>query len=177
MTTPTDQAPEPLVTGIGADDLAEIMYNVIQNGKTLSQLKGLDDEHMEAVYAAAYQAYNSGHHDQALKIFQFLCQFDHLEKKYWMGLGACRQMLKQYSEAIDAYTFAMMLDSDDPRPPLQAADCHIALGNKEAAISGLTAASLWAGDNEQYRAIKQRAEALLEILQKADGSTDQEAES
>ncbi|MCP3880301.1 MAG: CesD/SycD/LcrH family type III secretion system chaperone [Sulfitobacter sp.] len=167
MAAATSPSQEQVLSGISADDFAEIMQNTVQNAKTLSQLKGLSDEHMEAVYMAAYTAYNNGNYEKAQQVFQFLCQFDHLEKKYWMGLGACRQMLRQYADAIEAYSFAMLLDADDPRPPLQAADCHIALGNKDAAVSGLTAAIEWSGDDEQYRAIKQRAEALLDILHNA----------
>ena len=178
MAATVNPSAEPALTGISADDFAEIMYNMLQNGKTLRQLKGLSNEQMEAVYGAAYTAYNNGNYEQAQKIFQFLCQFEHLEKKYWMGLGATRQMLHQYNEAIEAYSFATLLDADDPRPPLQAADCHIALGNKEAALSGLTAAKEWAGDSEQYEPIKLRAEALLDILQNADNeSSSKESQS
>ncbi len=169
MATTAPSSQEPMLSGISAEDFAQIMQNMVQNGKTLSQLKGLSDEHMEAVYMSAYTAYNSGDYEKARQVFQFLCQFDHLEKKYWMGLGACRQMLKQYEDAIEAYSFAMLLDADDPRPPLQAADCHIALGNRDAALSGLSTAIDWSGDDAQYQAVKQRAEALLDILNQSDG--------
>lgn len=167
--TGTPAAPNSLLDAIlpGAtvEDFAEIMQNVMQNGKTIGELKGFNRQEMEAIYNVAYNTYNSGDYAKAHQIFQFLCQFYHIEKKYWMGLGSCRQMLKQYANAIDAYSYAMLLDVDDPRPPLQAADCHIALGDKTKAISALTAAIEWSGDQPQYQAIKQRAQALLQILE------------
>ncbi len=159
----------PLLPNVSAEELADMITNFLNNGKTLKDMKGLTDENMEAIYGVAYQFYNSGNFEQAVKVFQFLCYFDHLEKKFWMGLGATRQMLKKYSEAIDAYSFAALLDVNDPRPPLQAADCHMALGNRDAAISGLTAAIEWSGDNPQYQTVKERATALLELLNQSAG--------
>jgi type III secretion system low calcium response chaperone LcrH/SycD len=161
---------DTLLPDIDADDFAEIMSNFINNGKTIRELKGLSADNMEAVYAVAYNAYNGGNYPQARKMFEFLCYFDHLEKKYWMALGACRQMQKEYKEAIDAYSFATLLDADDPRPPLHAADCHIALGNRDAAISGLTAASEWSGDSAEFQPIRHRAETLLVMLEQTPAS-------
>ena len=157
---------DAILPGATVEDFAEIMENVMKNGKTLGELKGMTKDEMEAVYNVAYNTYNSGNYQKAHQIFQFLCQFYHIEKKYWMGLGSCRQMLKKYVDAIDAYSYAMLLDVNDPRPPLQAADCHIALGNKDKAISALTAAIEWSGSQSKYAPVKQRAQALLEVLEK-----------
>lgn len=159
-----------ILPGATVEDFAEIMENVMKNGKTIGELKGFNKKEMEAVYNVAYSTYNSGDYAKAHQIFQFLCQFYHIEKKYWMGLGSCRQMLKRYVDAIDAYSYAMLLDVNDPRPPLQAADCHIALGDKTKAISALTAAIEWSSDQPKYQTVKQRAQALLQILeQHGDG--------
>ena len=161
--------PEALLK-IDAQEFAEMLANFMVNGKTLGELKGLTRDNMEAVYSVAYNAYNSGRYKKAHQAFQFLCYFDHLEQKNWMGLGACRQMLKEYPDAVEAYTFAGLLDADDPHPPLQAADCHIAMGNRDAAISGLSTAIEWSGDKPEYQAVKARAEALLDLLKESAGS-------
>lgn len=162
--TATDTQARSLIPDVSDEDLARISIDLLENGKTIRELKGLSRDNLEAVYQVAYQTYTSGSYEQAYKIFRFLCFFDHLEFKYWLGLGSCRQMLGQYEEAIESYTFAMLLNSDDPRPPLYAADCHLALGNREAAISGLTAALEWSGDRPEYAEIRERATTLMELL-------------
>lgn len=168
---------------LSAEDFAEITdfsrlaVDFIMNGKTIGELKGLSSEDMEVVYNVAYNTYASENYEEAHKIFKFLCYFDHLEKKHWLGLGVCRQMLKLYEQAVEAYTYAMLLDSNDPQPPLLAADCHIALGNRDAAISGLTAALEWSGDRPEYQSIRERATALLEVLNASATAAKSSADS
>ena len=73
-------------------------------------------------------------------------------------------MTKQYADAVKAYSFAGFLDNEDPSAPLHAAECHIALGKRAAAISGLHTAIEWAEDHPQHQPIKMRAQALLKLL-------------
>jgi type III secretion system low calcium response chaperone LcrH/SycD len=148
-------------------ELESLVDNFIRGGNTLKSLKGVDDTTMNAIYSVAYNLYNSGKYEEAHKVFQFLCFFDHFQKKYWMGLGACRQMLKLYQEAVAAYSFAALLDINDPKPPLHAADCFLAMGNREAAESALHASIKWSGNNEEYKSLKERAEGILGILKKS----------
>lgn len=164
----TDSAYEAIaqvVPEFTPEEIERLMLNFIKNGKTLKDIKGLTSENMEAIYNVAYNAYNTGNLDQAHKVFQFLCYFDHLEHKYWMGLGATRQMLKDFSGAVDAYSLAGILNVNDPRAPFQAANCHIALGNRDAAISGLTAAMEFSGHKPEWATVKSQAEAILGLLQ------------
>lgn len=153
---------------ISDEDLAQVIYNFANNFKRFKDLWGITSQEMEAVYGLGYQTYAAGGYEQALKIFRFLCYYDHLNFKYWLGLGGCCQMLGRYKAAVEAYTLAMLLDSDDPRPPLRAAQCHIALGNRDAAISGLTAALEWAGDQPEHRQARDQADELMRQLQSGD---------
>ena len=161
MTTPTAAPPLPELT---PEDIAEAMTAITEQGATLADLKGFTRKHLEALYTVGFNAYNSGNYKQALKVFQFLCLYDHLEKKYWMALGACRQLMKQYKDAVDVYTYAWSLDMDDPTAALHAADCHIALGDRDAAISGLRFAAKNSVDKPELHAVKERAEALLKMF-------------
>ncbi len=146
------------------EDLPEMVTDFLYNAKTLKDVRGMTTDNLEAVYNLAYTAYNSGRYDQAQKMFRFLCFLDHLEKKYWVGLGACMQFTKQYNTAVDAFSMAGLLDPDDPRAPLQAAQCHMALGNREAALDGLKAAIAGAGDDPRHQAIKDKAQAMQSLL-------------
>lgn len=161
----TDEAIAQILPTFTPEEMERLMFDFFKNGKTLKDLKGLTTENMEGFYSVAYNAYNAGNFDQAHKIFQFLCYFDHLEPKYWMGLGATRQMLKNFSGAVDAFSLAGILNLNDPRAPFQAAHCHIALKNRDAAISGFTATVEFSSDKPEWASLKSQAQAMLELLQ------------
>lgn len=157
-----------MATSFGQDlndpELGQKLQDFFAAGGTFKELKDMDDNTMEAIYQVAYNLYQYGKYDEAIKIFRFLGFFDHYNKKYFMGLGACLQMLKQYKEAIDAYSFAALLDINDPKPPLYAGECHLVLGNLDEAQSGFTAASEFA-EKAGNAAIKVKAQKLLTAVQ------------
>lgn len=161
MTSSTSTA----IPEISDEQMKALIDRFMTQGATFKELKGFSSEEMEAIYSVAYNLFQYGKHEDAEKVFRFLCFFDHLEKKFWLGLGATRKALGNHSGAIDAFGLAGILDVRDPRAPMQAAESHIALGNKVEAISGLTAAIEFAGDQDQYRAIKERAQAMLKVLE------------
>ncbi len=144
---------------------AALIQEVLENGGTLGDLKGFTPEEMEAVYSLAYNLHQQGRFEEAEKLFQFLCFYEHLDKRFWMGLGACRQQLKRHREAIEAYSVLGMLDMENPYPPLHAADCYVALGDMEKAESALEAALHWSGERPEYAEVKSRAGLLLRAIQ------------
>lgn len=141
-----------------------LVDKVLNESYTFREIQGISDESMDAIYSIAYNLYQNSKYEDAHKVFQFLCFYDHYEKKYWMGLAACRQMLKKYQEAVDAYGFAAMLDTDDPKVPLYAADCLLASGNKEHAQFALESVVEFSGDNKAHKNLKERAEAILGLI-------------
>lgn len=106
---------------------------------TVRELKGITDSEMEAIYSLGYSFYTTGRYDDAEKVFRFLILFDHLNQKYWTGMGAVYQVQKRYSEAITAYGYASFLDLKNPKPQYFAAECFAALGDKSNALSAITA--------------------------------------
>ena len=106
---------------------------------TVRELKGITDSEMEAIYSLGYSFYTTGRYEDAEKVFRFLVLFDHLNQKYWTGLGAVYQVEKRYSEAITAYGYASFLDLKNPKPQYFAAECFAALGDKSNALSAIAA--------------------------------------
>ncbi len=149
-----------------ADDqnMDMMMLEFFGKGGTLRELKDMSDDSMEAIYSVAYNLYQSGKYDEAQKIFQFLCFYDHLNRKYFMGLGACQQMMKKYEQAIEIFSFASLLDSDDPRPILYMGDCHLAMGNKDNAKAAYEKTIKECEGKGEYSDDKARAENMLENL-------------
>ena len=101
-------------------------------------------EDLERFYAFAFELYRNGKYLEAKQFFRFLTMLNGLERKFWMALGACHQMLKEFQPALDCYSIAAVQYPDDPAVHQYAADCFFALGEKERAMrtlhSSITAA-------------------------------------
>ena len=126
-------------TEINQDKIAEAAQKFATGFATMRELKGITKAEMEAVYSVGFNMYRTGRYDDAEKIFHFLVLFDHLEPKYWLGVGAVQQVRKDYQGAIASYGYASFLDLSNPKPQLHAAECFLAMGDKVNAASALIA--------------------------------------
>jgi len=133
-------------------------------GRTLGDIHGLNPQDLEAIYSVAFNLYNNAKFDEALKVFKFLCLHDHFSQKFWMGMAATQQMLKKYREAATSYGYAYILDSNNPRAPLHAADCFMAYGNLKDAESALNLVLELTEDKPEHDALRQRANILLAAI-------------
>lgn len=100
----------------------------------------LSTEDLAALYAVGHEFYRNGKYVDALPFFRFLTLAEPLDRKLWIGLGACYQMLKEYPGAIEAYSVAALADPQDPDVHWHAANCFFAEGQKEKAIKTLETA-------------------------------------
>ena len=108
-------------------------------GATMKEVKGITNDELEAVYSLGFGYYSTGKFEDAQKLFEFLVLFDHLSTKYWFALGAVQQAQKDYQKAIASYGYSSFLDLENPKPQLHAAECYLALGDKENAASAIMA--------------------------------------
>lgn len=136
---------------------------VIGSGGTLAAVRGLTGEEIETIYAIGFNLYNQGKYAMAEPMFQFACLYAHLEPRYWLALGNCRQMAKNHQAAIDAYGMAFIMDVDDPWPTIQAAICYLGLGDKEQAADALSLADKAIGRRPNETA-RMRIAALRQAL-------------
>ncbi len=105
---------------------------------TIREQKGISDEEMNAVYAVAHNFYMTGRYEDAETVFKFLVMFDHLNPKYWIGLGAVRQVQKRFKQAIEAYANVVgNLDVENVKASYYAAECYLALGDRANAQSAV----------------------------------------
>jgi len=152
-------------------DTAKIAENVkalIQDQATLKQLKGVTNDELEAVYSLAFGYYQTGKYEDAHKLFQFLVLFDHMNAKYWFGLGAAQQALKDYKSAAVSYGYCSFLKLDNPKPQFHAAECFLALGDKKSAASALFALNEYCPkDSEIGREYRAKAAKLRELVGEA----------
>jgi type III secretion system low calcium response chaperone LcrH/SycD len=145
--------------------IANGVKELIERRSTLKQMRGITNAELEAVYTLAFGYYRTGKFDEALKLFQFLVMFDHLNAKYWMGLGAVQQVMKDFQNAAVSYGYSSFLKLDNPKPQLHAAECFLAMGDKRNAASSLEALNEFCPKNtdigREYRA---KAAKLREMV-------------
>lgn len=146
-------------------EIIDAANKMINDGATVKELKGITNSEMEAVYSLAFNYYRTGNYDDAEKLFNFLALFDHLNQKFWMGVGAVRQAKKNYAGAVQAYGYASFLDLSNPKPQLHAAECFLALGDKRNAASSLEALNEFCPKDTQIgREYRAKAEALRKLV-------------
>lgn len=149
-----------LLEGITQEKVKEAA-KAFMEGATMKELKGISNDEMEAVYSLAFNFYRTGKYDDAEKLFNFLALFDHLNAKFWFGVGAVRQAKKNYKMAVEAYAFASFLDITNPKPQYHAAECFLAMGDKRNAASCIYAIEEFSPkDTEVGRAYRAKAEDL-----------------
>jgi type III secretion system low calcium response chaperone LcrH/SycD len=120
----------------------------------------ISPESYETLYATAYELYKNGKYEVAKSFFRFLTLTDSFERKNWMGLAACYQMLKLYEEAIECYSAAAVQDPSDPYVHWHAADCYFHLDNLVKAKAALDSAIITANADETYGVIIPKLELI-----------------
>ena len=145
----------------------EVLEKFGTNGRTFRDFTQLTPESMEVIYMVAYNQHNAGKYKEAEGIFRLLAMLNHFERKYWKGLGASREALKDYNGALQAYGYLGVMDIEDPYPPFQAAKCFVALGKAAEAESGLRAAVYNSDGKPEHAALHLQAKGLLELVQNA----------
>ena len=88
---------------------------------------------LEALYSVAYQFYQNAHYEDAITSFSMLASIAPFDKKHWIGLGAAKQLHKDFEGALKAYAAAAIIDIDDPIPHLHAAESYLVLRKPEEA--------------------------------------------
>ena len=135
--------------------------DAIAGGGTLKEVKGLSTAECEAIYAVGLNAYKVGSYDEADTVFRYLVFIDHTCAKYWIALGAVQQMRREFSKAVTSYGYASFLDLENPKPQYYAAECFLALGDRESAKSALAALDAYAPKDSSFR---EKAKKLSERL-------------
>ncbi|OHX38962.1 CesD/SycD/LcrH family type III secretion system chaperone [Vibrio parahaemolyticus] len=143
---------------------AEELLSFLEEGGTLKMLHDVSADTIEHIYAVGYNFFQSGKIEQAAKVFQLLNMLDHYQARFFIGLGAARQELGEYLQAIDAYSYAALVDINDPRPPFHSAECHLKLEQLTEAESGFYSAKEMSAGKSQYADLHQRAGIMLEAV-------------
>ncbi|MBO8416307.1 MAG: SycD/LcrH family type III secretion system chaperone [Proteobacteria bacterium] len=147
--------------------------SLLGEGYSLADLAGVKPEQMEALYALAYQYYNAENFEDAANIFKALCLYDPSDERFFMGLAACQQSLKQYKIAADTYSVCSVLSGlKDPKPMYFAALCLLKDGRRDEAVVALKSLEIMGRDGEfadEDHNYMNKGAQLLQVLESAAG--------
>lgn len=144
-------------------DTSSLSAVIEQYTNNEENLPEFSEKSAEALYAFSYGFYAHGKYKKAVQFFRFLTMLDPKKKKYWMGLGASYQMLKDEERALPCYGVATLLDQNDPRTHFHAAECFFSLGKRELGYKALHSAEAVADSgSKQDKALLSRIALMKE---------------
>lgn len=140
----------------------EIIPKIMIDGKSVPEAIGLSPEMMEELYIFAYNFFYAGKYKDAIPLFNFLRQVDPSDFRYTFALGACYQMMGDYLNATVNYISCSQLDPFNPLPYFHLYDCFKKSGHLFSAYHALYEAQIFAEENPEYEALKQKIALELE---------------
>ncbi|KEQ17610.1 SycD/LcrH family type III secretion system chaperone [Endozoicomonas numazuensis] len=145
------------------------MTEYLLTGGTLAEANQMNEKALEAIYAHGYSQYQNGHFEEAARIFQYLCFYDHWNARNFICLGSCQMMLRAYGQAIKTFEYAARMDIKNPLAKVYMGDCYLAL--KERGIAKVIYKSaLKDASKHQFSHLElTRVERLLQTFEDEQG--------
>lgn len=143
-----------------------LLKKQIAQGKSAQEILGFSDETMAKFYGAAYRLFEHRRYVEAANAFLFLATLNPYNHDYWVGMGMCSQLIKDYETAIDAYEMAAICRIDSPVPYFYLAKCLFALHDRDSALQALELAIEYAENHTEFTELKNQAETAKKLLLK-----------
>lgn len=118
---------------------------------------------LEKYYDRGHQLYKAGRYKAAMSYFKVLTNIKPQNAKYLMATGACHHMLKEYSAAMDYYTFAAIMDDQNPIPQYHLAGCMIKMEQPIGALVALTL-GIERCNLPRYNSMRDRMKMMMDRL-------------
>lgn len=163
------KATEEMADRIGKESFEgqeTIVKQLISHGVAPKDVMGLNDAMVEGIYGQAYRLYNTGKYKDAIQLFRLLIMLNASEPKFLMGIAACYHMLKEYDNAVGAYTLCGVIDPDNPVPYYHVSDCYLKMEDKRSALVSLEFALRRVGEKPEFSIIKDRIIRSIDSLKK-----------
>lgn len=157
LSTPISSA--PLVTP------KELLKKITQEQQPVYVVLGLSKKEMEALYVTIHNLYERGKYQEALPLFGLMAFYDHRDKRAWIGMGSCNELLSQHLQAILSYNRALQLDPEDPTLHFRIANCWMVVKKKPQALQALQECLRLCAGKKEYSALREEALHLQTALE------------
>lgn len=154
---------DELIDG-GPEELERKVRRILSGETVLREQLGLSDGQMEALYGVAYGLYQTGRHQDALRVFSMLTSMDPYQYRFVLGTASCFQLLEEPMLAALTFQLAGSLAPAEPAPMLHTAECLLKLRDKDGARAALDETIKRAGDQPQHQPMRRRAEVMRDQL-------------
>lgn len=145
---------------------AKILVKVFEQGMAPKDALNFSKEDIVQIYSYAYSLFTGGKYKESSELFKMLLMLDPKQVDFATALGVCYHRLKNYKFAIKAYMLSSLLDPENPVPIFYAYDCCKNINDLVSAGMMLCKVIKVAEKREKYAKLKEKAEALLESLEK-----------
>lgn len=136
---------------------------------SFGQALGMTPEISELIYARAHRWFSIGRPDRAEPLFRALCIAEAHVADYWVGLGICLRLRKDWDGAELAFAIASRLQPDWAVPVFHACELALASGDLATAQGRLDRFRELAGRQRPERAVPEsmivEGERLARALQ------------
>lgn len=139
----------------------EDLIKKIQEGYSIAAAVGFSKEKLEAVYAIAYQFFNQGKYEKAMKLFGFLLIHEQSDQRFYIAFGTCLQILNLPEEAIKYLGIASVFEPSDPLPAIQIAECLFSLNRSNEAYDLLKKIDADFGSLPQFKEVAAKVKLML----------------
>ncbi len=144
----------------------KILQEVFIKEKSPKEVLGFDDAYVEALYAAGYQYFEAGDYNKAIPFFRLLMDVDFKNARYMAALGSCYFGKKEWEKALIFFVLTANAVPKDPMSYFHIAECYIEMNLLEAATFFLNGTIINASNIPTFAPIKNRAEFMLNALNK-----------
>lgn len=155
-----------------------VLQGIYLEGKKPYEAMNISKDAIEFFYLNAFNLYNSGKYDAAIKIFFLLDMFDPTDSRFNYGIAACHHMEKRYDDAIFVYNKCLFQSPLNPMVYYHLADCYIKTNRKREALVMLGVCIKNIENDEMNSALKTRAEqAYNNLTREIEDETNEPVES
>lgn len=106
-------------------------FEQLRHGRSFGEALGITPEITQVIYARAHRWFSVGRADRAEPLFRALCIADGKVADYWVGLGICLRIRKEWNAAALAFSTAFRQQPDWAVPAFHA--CELALASGDVA--------------------------------------------
>ena len=146
------------------DQVAVDALQRVFGGETLAEMNGVPPKELEALYAQAFDFVEREDFESALDPFVFLVVNNPYDFRFQFGYGLCLHMLGRVEDAAKHYGLAYMLDPSDAGCAFRLGECHVAMGDREAAVEAFETAVALCNPPHINPEIRMASEAAMHAL-------------